>query len=338
MSDSSALPSLFTQLQVRYPTSGLLTELVQMDADRCVVRALVQLGSMTLATSMATAATVEQAEDQARLRVLALLGIHTTLAYVPAVSLAGYSTPTQPATTAFQETTPFQEPMQADRVDSAPLDSPPLAVSLPDVETIARPNAFAAATFEPTITMQTPLATVAPYRADATIATRAPEDFETASDRVSYETTDDEPYDDTAYDHAPDDAPDDAPEDEEPYQREPFEAPMPVVVEEALSDDRSSEEYLPLAEEPATKSQPRKSGAEKPPVAGSDTAGSASRDLSSLISQIGVEIERIGWSKRQGSTYLQKTYGKKTRSELTDDELEDFLTYLNTQPAATVSS
>ncbi len=89
LSESLALPSLFTQLQVRYPTSGLLTELVQMDADRCVVRALVQLGNMTLATSMATATTVEQAEDQARLRVLALLGIHTTLPNVPAISSNG---------------------------------------------------------------------------------------------------------------------------------------------------------------------------------------------------------------------------------------------------------
>ncbi|MCL6435547.1 MAG: hypothetical protein K6T90_15305 [Leptolyngbyaceae cyanobacterium HOT.MB2.61] len=66
---------LFTQLQTRYPTSSLVSELVQVHGDRFVVRAIVQLGGMALVTSMAAAATIEQAEDQAKLRVLAMLGI-----------------------------------------------------------------------------------------------------------------------------------------------------------------------------------------------------------------------------------------------------------------------
>ncbi len=66
---------LFTQLQTRYPTSSLVSELVQIHDDRFVVRAIVQLGGMTLVTGMAAAATIEQAEDQAKLRVLAMLGI-----------------------------------------------------------------------------------------------------------------------------------------------------------------------------------------------------------------------------------------------------------------------
>ncbi|MBD2075091.1 hypothetical protein H6F86_14530 [Phormidium sp. FACHB-592] len=318
LSESLALPSLFTQLQVRYPTSGLLTELVQMDADRYVVRALVQLGSMTLATSMATATTVEQAEDQARLRVLALLGIHTPLSNVPAGSF-GYSTPTHPLTSASQETTPL-----VDRFDSTTLNHSSTAAPLATVEPIAPPMSFSTLAFEPTaISATTPLPAFEPYVADLTMAEREPELFDAPPD------LDDASYNDATYEEEP--------YDKAPYDEEPFEEDEPIV-EEAASDDRASADSSPVAEELAAKSKPRKSSAEKAPMAESDTSSSASRDLSSLISQIGVEIDRIGWSKRQGSTYLQKTYGKKTRSELTDDELEDFLTYLNTQPSATVSS
>lgn len=56
-------------------------------------------------------------------------------------------------------------------------------------------------------------------------------------------------------------------------------------------------------------------------------------DLSDAIAQIGAEIERIGWTKKQGSTYLQQTYGKKTRAELTEDELLAFLHYLKALPS-----
>ncbi len=56
-------------------------------------------------------------------------------------------------------------------------------------------------------------------------------------------------------------------------------------------------------------------------------------DLSDAIAQIGTEIERIGWTKKQGSTYLQDTYGKKTRAELTENELLEFLHYLKALPS-----
>lgn len=51
-------------------------------------------------------------------------------------------------------------------------------------------------------------------------------------------------------------------------------------------------------------------------------------DLSDKIEAIGVELERVHWTKKQGSSYLQKTYGKKTRAELTPAELDEFCQYL----------
>ncbi len=316
------LHPLFVQLQTRYPTSGLLTELVQMHADHFVVRAIVQLGSMTLATSLATAATVEQAEDQARLRVLALLGIHPAPSGFPELPFPSYSTPASPLTHTFKNIAQRSEPS-----DDMTLQNQVTPAALTDVETAIAPlSTLSALAFEPapiTDAPNIPLSTalVEPSAPIPYVSDMEPESFEAPSEDAPLDR-DDEPYDDAPYDNAPDD-------------EEPFEEPESLV-EAASSRDRASTESVPAkVEESASKSKPCKPSASKePPASEADTAGSASRDLSSLISQIGVEIDRIGWSKRQGSTYLQKTYGKKTRSELTDDELEDFLTYLNTQPSA----
>ena len=51
-----------------------------------------------------------------------------------------------------------------------------------------------------------------------------------------------------------------------------------------------------------------------------------------MMEQVMAEIRRIGWGKRQGSEYLLRTYGAKTRQELRDDQLQEFLSYLQNQP------
>lgn len=54
-------------------------------------------------------------------------------------------------------------------------------------------------------------------------------------------------------------------------------------------------------------------------------------DLSSQLSQIIVEMERIGWSKQQGKEYLQRKYKKSSRDQLSASEVFDFLQYLQAQ-------
>lgn len=55
-------------------------------------------------------------------------------------------------------------------------------------------------------------------------------------------------------------------------------------------------------------------------------------DLSDVIAQTDVELTRLGWSNAQGREYLEKTYGKRSRQQLTDEELMSFLLYLEEQP------
>jgi hypothetical protein len=54
-------------------------------------------------------------------------------------------------------------------------------------------------------------------------------------------------------------------------------------------------------------------------------------DLSDVIAQTSIELTRLGWTSDQGREYLEKTYGKRSRQQLTDDELMSFLLHLEEQ-------
>jgi hypothetical protein len=53
-----------------------------------------------------------------------------------------------------------------------------------------------------------------------------------------------------------------------------------------------------------------------------------SQDFSADIAKTDIELQRLGWTPEQGATHLQKTYGKRSRRLLTEEELLDFLNYL----------
>lgn len=55
-------------------------------------------------------------------------------------------------------------------------------------------------------------------------------------------------------------------------------------------------------------------------------------DLSNEITQTKVEMERLGWTNDQGREYLMRTFGKKSRHQLSPNELRQFLLYLQSQP------
>ncbi|TYQ27126.1 hypothetical protein [Pseudanabaena sp. UWO310] len=55
-------------------------------------------------------------------------------------------------------------------------------------------------------------------------------------------------------------------------------------------------------------------------------------DLSDPISKIDVEMERLNWTKAQGRDYLVRTFDKKSRQQLSNDELLQFLSYLRSLP------
>ncbi|MEN9221166.1 MAG: hypothetical protein Q6M04_01875 [Thermostichus sp. BF3_bins_97] len=55
-------------------------------------------------------------------------------------------------------------------------------------------------------------------------------------------------------------------------------------------------------------------------------------DLSDIIAQTDVELQRIGWSAKEGREFLENRFQKKSRHQLSDAELREFLRYLKQQP------
>jgi hypothetical protein len=55
-------------------------------------------------------------------------------------------------------------------------------------------------------------------------------------------------------------------------------------------------------------------------------------DFSDLIAKTNQHLARLNWTAEQGKNHLIKTYNKRSRQLLTDEELFDFLNYLESQP------
>jgi hypothetical protein len=63
-----------------------------------------------------------------------------------------------------------------------------------------------------------------------------------------------------------------------------------------------------------------------------ESPNNSPEDLSNEITQTKVEMERLGWTNDQGREYLMRTFGKKSRHQLSPSELRQFLLYLQSQP------
>ncbi len=68
------------------------------------------------------------------------------------------------------------------------------------------------------------------------------------------------------------------------------------------------------------------------PTPPSVESGTDMDDLSDIIAQTDVELQRIGWTNKEGREFLEKHFHKKSRHQLTDTELREFLRYLKQQP------
>ncbi|MBD2519951.1 hypothetical protein H6G93_34420 [Nostoc sp. FACHB-973] len=51
-------------------------------------------------------------------------------------------------------------------------------------------------------------------------------------------------------------------------------------------------------------------------------------NFSELINKTDAEMQRLGWTQAQGREHLMKYYGKRSRLLLTQEELDNFLLFL----------
>ena len=114
--------NMLTQFRNHYPHGSIVSELVAVEYGKYVVRTLIQIEGVTLASGLAAADTVEQAEDRARERSLAILDLSAPSAPpAPQVQEAPASAPAplppDPTTTDFQ---PSVSPADTEVIEAPP--------------------------------------------------------------------------------------------------------------------------------------------------------------------------------------------------------------------------
>ena len=103
----------------------------------------------------------------------------------------------------------------------------------------------------------------------------------------------------------------------------------PEMDNQPLADmDISGTNIKPFPQRTYNKSQD--SSTEKPPEKSKKSGPVV--DQSDDIAKISVEMQRLNWTMEQGRDYLIRTYNKRSRHLLSQEELKDFLGYLESQP------
>lgn len=330
------LNPVLQQLRSQYPTGCLSADLVQIHQDQFVVRAMVQVDNMALVTALASASTIEVAEDRARTRVLEALGLNSAIisATLPiGLPIVGSvdSLPESPIALVSEEVA--DESLVTPKVETTPVSKATKRKSkaapvVPEVVV----EEVAVNLFDTTIpeaveivkapeSILEPIAEI-PIQAAPVIEPIVEAFVEPVAKAIASPIV-------------------------EPVVEPVLSPIVPVSVQAAVEmatepeevesvevslDVEEVYEYTYEGEEISLEPIAAIEVAPKPvvvPAAPIDYG----LDLSDAIAQIGMEIDRIGWTKKQGSAYLQQTYGKRTRAELTETELFGFLSYLKSMPA-----
>ncbi len=338
------LNPVLQQLRSQYSTGCLSADLVQIHQDQFIVRAMVQVDNMALVTALASASTIEVAEDRARTRVLEALGLNSaiTSATLPiGLPIAGSvdALPESPIGLVSEEVadeSPVAPKVETTSVSKATKRKSKAAPVIPEAVVEEASEAMVEEVsvnlFDTTIPEAVEPEIVEPEIVEIV---KAPEPSLEPTAEISIQAVDPviEPMVEAIV---------------EPVLPAPVLSPIVPVSVQAAVEMATEPEELDSAEISLDIEEVYEynyEGEEIPlePIAPIEVASEPitvpatpidyGLDLSDAIAQIGMEIDRIGWTKKQGSAYLQQTYSKRTRAELTEAELFGFLSYLKSMPA-----
>lgn len=291
----SSLIPLFRQ---HYPQGSLCSDLLEIDRGLYIVQASITLDGVVVASALAAQSPLEAAEDLAKERAIASLDLTHTSSTKP-------STVPQSAPTAIVE-------------DMEAKPSPP-----PPKKESKSPKQNHKAVTPPAIVNPTPV-TPAPTpvveKSPEVEAIAAPEPtviptpifFPPSPDPVlPLEETAPTPEEEIFY----------SPTDLSPMESEPEIEFVPPATPETIE--------LPLSF--ATEDEPKFT---EPAMAsvGATELPAGPMDFSEIIARSNLELKRLGWTSDQGRNYLLQTYGKRSRQLLSDEQLIEFLAYLEQQP------
>jgi hypothetical protein len=306
---------MLNQFRLQYPQGSLTSELVMIDHGLYIVRSRVEVGEVTLATGLAGATTVESAEDQARLRALALLNFDSKpSAEIPPAPVAPTKDPktaiaSQPITPTEKlieepQPSPIPKVVQTKKAPTPPVEVETVAVKTEQSFPISPPEVPVIP--EPSPVPQTPI----PEKAPELILS---EPVEPAIEHPAEELVQ---------------IPPSPPELTEQNGKSPqtdseangsHESPLPLETLPLLDN------VIPLQSPEVEIAQPL--SLTSPPLDTSEPI-----DFSEVIARSNVELKRLNWTQEHGKNYLLQTYGKRSRQLLSDEELIEFLQYLESQP------
>ncbi|MEH2013007.1 hypothetical protein [Nostoc sp.] len=289
---------MLAQFQSLYPKGSLISELVQIFQGKYIVRASVQIEGVTRATGMAAAETVEAAEDQARTRALIVLGITNA----PPESVALTSNPISPAQ---------------------------LNPSLNTKGGLNEAAAYSSGKDEDFVSSQWSVVSdkeisIPPSR----VRNIKPEVVTSSNEQYGY--SDAAPLSNDTYSQ-------DLGQSFPVTANRELEFDPPVENLEITFDNQVENQTFPaISANNVTPFTPRSYSPQEdvatPSVTGKRKKKAEPVDLSDVIAKTDVELQRLGWTPEQGREHLIKTYGKRGRTLLTEEELHGFLKYLQSEP------
>jgi hypothetical protein len=314
---------------------AIVAELLTIRQGSYVVRALVQLGGTSFASGMATAANIEMAEDRAKIRALLAFGIAA-------------DSPPQSASSLYPSHEPFiqgQSERASTSLDSLPQDLLPQDLLpqdlLPQDLLPQLPSLPKVAEFKSEIEVnltETPIAPDSALSSSANstqnlalpVAETVSLNTESSSFTYANSTYADSTYADSTY--------------AESTELNSIKIDLPEIKLNSEFDSTISEPLQPWVTPPDQNNKPESSAptkaekstkrkAEPKPSTTVTPESAESGDRSNEIARIGVEMKRLSWTTEQGRGYLKRTYGKRSRQELDDIELLDFLRFLEAQPS-----
>ncbi|MEH2410256.1 hypothetical protein [Nostoc sp.] len=288
---------MLAQFQSLYPNGSLISELVQIYQGKYIVRASVQIEGVTRATGMAAAETVEAAEDQARTRALIVLGITNA----PPASVAFTSNPISPAqlNPSLNTKSGLNESAYSSTIDEDFVSSQWSAVSDKEIS-------------------------LPPSR----VRNIKPEVVTTSNEQYGYNNA--APLESDTYSQ-------DLGQNFPVTGNRELEFDPPVENLEITFDNQVENQTFPgISTNNVTPFTPRSYSPQEdvatPSVIGKRKKKAEPVDLSDVIAKTDVELQRLGWTPEQGREHLIKTYGKRGRTLLTEEELHGFLKYLQSEP------
>jgi len=301
---------MLAQFQARYPTGSLISELLTIYQGKFVVRVSVQVEGVTRATGMAAAETPELAEDRARERALVVLAID---AVITAPANAQPQENNGPPVSIPPEATATQ--LSGDTIPQQVIQINAAAAPEPITQTNHRAFATTSGLNDPT---------------QLSVLQASPLEKLTPESVISPEVKGNDAYGKDSVQRNPIAS---TPTEEPDVAFEDFELTSDLPSGSGNNPLSSFSNVTPLVQrsyspQESTKAPPGKKLAETKMVATTEPI-----DLSDAIARTSVELKRLGWSNQQGREYLEQKYNKRSRQHLNDEEMLEFLHYLESLPS-----